>query len=111
MSVCQFVSVNVKHRAALMCQCVVSGRSLIHVLMVGERNMNNCVRKSFFLLKSQSYKKSVDIKTSREKSTTTPKMHFDNKYPITSFKILLCALLSMKLKIRLCRNLIKHSAV
>ncbi len=49
-----------------------------------EQKMNN----SASLMKSQSYKKSVDIKTEGEKSTTTPRVHFSNKHPITELKTL-----------------------
>ncbi len=52
------------------------------------------------LIKSRRYKKAVDIKPEGEKSTTTPKMHFTNKQPITELEINS----ELKLKIRPYRN-------
>ncbi len=46
------------------------------------------------LTKSQSYNKAEDIKTLREMLTTTPKVHFSNKHPITELKIQSHALLT-----------------
>lgn len=49
--------------------------------------MNQCVRKDV----NQHYRKPVDMETEGEESTTTPKVHFTDKHPITELQILLTA--------------------
>lgn len=55
------------------------------------QKINKCVRKYLHLwLKSQRYKKPLDIKPKGQRSTTTPRVHFSNKHPITGSHSVTC---------------------